>query len=277
MMMTIDAHQHFWQISRGDYGWLTPKLGELYRDYLPRDLQPLIRQNGVTSTIVVQAAPTVDESLFLLDLASEHAFIAGVVGWVQFDAPDAIEQLKKLHERSCDYLVGVRPMLQELEDPHWVGRRDLDPVFDEIARLGLAFDALVKPKNYATLLQRIRRYPDVRFVIDHCGKPDIAAGVYQEWTGVIDTIASFDNTFCKLSGLATEAGSGDSDVLRRYADKVLEAFSPYRVMWGSDWPVMTLATDYSEWRRFIDAVIGNCSDEERAAVLGGVACRVYGL
>lgn len=273
----IDAHQHFWSIGRGDYGWLSAEdFPTLYRDFGPDELAPLIREVGIRRTVVVQAAETVAETRFLLGLARETPFIAGVVGWVDFAAAGAADDIADLAEDKA--LVSLRPMLQDMEEKDWILRDELEPAFAALAAAGLAFEALIKPPNLPHMPALIRRYPDQRMVIDHCAKPYIAAREMHPWAEQMREIARHPNLFCKLSGLATEAGEGwDAERLEPYVHVVLEAFGPARVMWGSDWPVLTLAGSYGQWFDAAQALTAALSPAEREQIFGLTAARFYGL
>lgn len=276
MTRRIDAHQHFWLLSRGDYGWLTPALGPIHRDFLPEDLEPLIRSAGVSGTVLVQAAPTEAETHFMLSLARDHAFIEAVVGWVDFEAADAPARIASL--AADPKLRGLRPMIQDLPDDDWMLRPDLDAAFRALIRHGLVFDALVLPRHLASLSALLARYPGMRTIIDHCAKPAIAAGDIAGWARDMRRLAAETDAFCKLSGLVTEAGAGWSvEPLRPCVDLVLEHFGPDRLIWGSDWPVCLLAADYASWLEATDVLLRGCTDGERDAILGGNAIRAYGL
>ena len=272
----IDAHQHFWRLERGDYGWLTPELAPIYRDFMPPDLLPLLAAEGIDGTVLVQAAPTEAETGFMLALADEHDFIEGVVGWVDFEAPDAADRISRL--ASHRKLSGMRPMIQDIADAGWMLRPQLEPAFAALAAHDLVMDALVLPRHLENLAKLIARFPEMRVVIDHCAKPEIAAGNIHDWAAAMQALAGAGNTFCKLSGLVTEAGAGwDAARLRPYVEHVLGVFGPHRVIWGSDWPVCTLAASYQDWREVADDLLRDCTGDERAAILGGTAIDVYRL
>ena len=165
MTARIDSHQHFWRLERGDYGWLSPALEPIYRDYLPADLEPQLARAGIGSTILVQAAPTVAETRYLLELAQQHAFIAGVVGWVDFEKPDAPEVIEALALDTK--LVGLRPMIQDIPDPLWMLNPELGAAFDAMIDHDLVFDALVLPKHLDPLRELASQYPELRMVVDH--------------------------------------------------------------------------------------------------------------
>ncbi len=275
-MTRIDAHQHLWQLARGDYGWLTPDLKTIYRDFLPSDIVPLLGQSGIDATVVVQAAPTVAETEFLLSLAAEADFILGVVGWVDFEAPNAAQQIAALSADPA--LVGLRPMIQDIADGNWMLGDALIPAFDALIAADLTFDALVKPWHLKNLRQLLARHSNMRVVIDHGAKPQMRDGPLDEWAKDMSALARDTSAFCKLSGLVTEAGADwTADELRPVVEHLLSAFGPDRLIWGSDWPVCTLAASYGEWIEATDALLAGVSPAERDAILGGNAIKAYGL
>jgi len=277
--MRVDAHHHVWRLSRGDYGWLkpTPELLPIHRDFMLRELRPMLRSANVGATVLVQAAPTVAETRFLLEVANASGgLVRGVVGWVDLEDGDAVATLGSLAGEPL--LKGVRPMLQDLPDPAWITRTDVQPALAALPALGLRFDALVKPRELKPLLATLERHPDLAVVIDHCAKPDIARGAWQPWAEDLAAIARETRAHCKLSGLVTEAGRGWSvETLRRYVAHVLACFGSERVIWGSDWPVVTLAASYAEWVEAGDELLAGLTQGERDAIYGGNARRFYGL
>lgn len=275
-MRRIDAHQHFWRPSRGDYGWLTPKLAAIHRDFLPDELAPLLARHGIAGTVLVQAAPSEDETRFLLALADEHAFVEGVVGWVDFAAPDAPARIASLADHPK--LKGLRPMIQDIADVDWMLRPELEPAFATLIARDLVFDALVLPRHLGNLAALLRRFPDLRVVVDHCAKPDIGAAGFRDWADGMTAVAGDSAAFCKLSGLVTQTrGAWNVEALRPHVEHVLAVFGPHRVIWGSDWPVCTLAASYDAWVEATDVLLAGRTAVEREAVLGGNAVRAYRL
>jgi L-fuconolactonase len=275
-LQRIDAHQHFWSVARTDYGWLTPDLPALYRDFQPADLQPMLAAHHVTATVLVQAAPSVDETRYMLGLASEHAFIRGVVGWVDLAAADAPAVIDELAEHPA--FKGVRPMLQDLPDDAWIADAPIGPAIRHLVERGLSFDALVMPRHLPHLLRFAQRHPQLSIVIDHAAKPNIAARDFDTWRRDLAALAQLPGMHVKLSGLATEAGPGWTiDTLRPVVDTVLELFGPHATMWGSDWPVLNLAGDYAKWVRTSDELLAGLSSTERRAVFSGTARAFYRL
>ena len=199
----IDAHQHFWRLARGDYGWLTPALAPIHRDFGPDDLAPILARHGIERTILVQAAPTVAETEFLLAIARATPFVAGVVGWVDFEARDAPDAVARL--AADPRLVGLRPMVQDIADDDWLARPAHAPVFEAMVAHGLVFDALVLPRHLPRLARVLERHPALAVVVDHGAKPRIREREIDAWRADLATVATHRQAHCKLSGLVTEA------------------------------------------------------------------------
>ncbi len=271
----IDAHQHFWRLDRGDYGWLTPALRPLYRDYLPTDLEPALRRTGVHSTILVQAAPTVAETRFLLELAHAHEFVAGVVGWADFEDANVADTIHSL--AADEKLVGLRPMIQDIADPGWMLDARLAPAYESMIDHDLVFDALVLPRHLPALRELVGRYPDLVMVLDHGAKPPLKSGDLADWKREIAALARGSPIVCKLSGLVTEAGSAEPGALREATDHLLDCFGTERLMWGSDWPVCELVCSYDTWRATSDALLAPLTDAQRAFIHSATARRIYGI
>ncbi|HRJ69832.1 MAG TPA: amidohydrolase family protein [Beijerinckiaceae bacterium] len=272
--MKIDAHQHFWRLDRGDYGWLTPALGPIYRDFAPADFQPLLERHRIDASILVQAAPTVAETEFLLETAGRTPFVAGVVGWIDFDAPDAVGQIDRLAANPL--LVGVRPMVQDIADDDWLARASHNRLFEMLVDRRLVFDALVLPRHLGRLLGVVERHPALAIVIDHLAKPPIADGRLDPWRADMNRLAAHANVACKLSGMVTEAGDNWTvERLAPFAAIVLDAFGPQRLLWGSDWPVVDLAGGYERWRSAALQLIRHLPQQGQDAILGATAARVY--
>jgi len=275
--MRIDGHQHFWTTQRDDYGWLTPDLELLYRDFVPEDLRALLDQAGVDHTVLVQAAATIDETRYLLGIAEHHSMVAGVVGWVDMDSPtDAIEALDEFVRHSK--FVGIRPMIQNIEDPAWIDRPELNIVLEALVQSNVCFDALVRSVHLSFLLNCLIRHPGLRAVIDHGAKPNIAAGEWQPWADGISTIANQTSAYCKISGLITEASDTQTyDAVMPYLDHLLSTFGPKRLIWGSDWPVLNLAGDYRGWHDASTARLEVLSEQDQDDIFGRNAIDFYNL
>ncbi|SIN76816.1 amidohydrolase family protein [Vannielia litorea] len=276
--MRIDAHQHFWTLSRGDYPWPNESVAPIFRDFGPDDLAPLLAAAGIDRTILVQATDTVEETGFLLDLAAGADFVAGVVGWVDLTAPDAMATIDRL--RADPALKGLRPMLQNIGATDWILQDAAAPALAHMEATGLRFDALIQPRHLPVIDTLAGRYPGLPIVIDHIAKPVMGGGAAPDaaWLEGIGRLAARANVWCKLSGMVTEAGPEWTDAdLAPFAAHVLDAFGAGRVMFGSDWPVLTLASDYATWAQTADRLIAELPAPEQAEVRGGTAARFYGI
>lgn len=290
----IDAHQHLWRVARGDYRWLrpdVPALAPIHRDFEPDDLLPLLQAHGVSRTVLVQAADSVAETEFMLQLATLNEWIAGVVGWVDVSRPESVRTLATwaTHPK----FKGVRPMLQDLPEHDWIAQRPHPDVMACIADLGLRFDALVKPWHLEHLLRFLDRHPDLPVVVDHAAKPQLgtldAAGGWQAdwavpWRVGMTELAQRPGLHCKVSGLLTEcAGEARAGTaagratLQPVWDQLVSTFGPQRLIWGSDWPVLNLAADYAAWIDLSDALMADLSPEAQRAIRHDNAVAFYGL
>jgi L-fuconolactonase len=275
--MRLDAHQHFWKYTPEDYGWITDEMSILKRDYLPQDLEPLLAQAGFDGSIAVQARHSADETHWLLDLADQHAFIKGVVGWVDLCSPALREQLEPLASRK--YLLGIRHIVQAEPDDEFMLRPDFRRGIAQIADFGLTYDLLLYPRHLPVAVKLVAEFPGQTFVLDHIAKPGIAAREIAPWDRNIAELAKFPNVFCKLSGMVTEARWKHwtaADFLP-YLDSVFEAFGPSRLIIGSDWPVCTVAGDYASIIDIVTDYITRLTASEQGAILGENCARVYGV
>lgn len=279
--MKTDAHQHFWHPARGDYGWMPKDSATLNRQYAPQDLAPMLDRHGIDGTVLVQAAATVHETEYMLGLADASPWIKGVVGWVDFEDERHLEHLKRLAEHPK--FLGVRPMIQDIPDIDWMLRDDVQWAYQAVVDLDLTFDALGFPAHLPNFLTLIKRFPEMRVVYDHCMKPQIRdqrAGrdAFSEWSDGISRLASETTGFIKLSGLVTEADDGWSiDDLHHFAQHVLSEFGADRVMWGSDWPVCLLQSDYGDWHETAQELTRHLSEAQRSQIFGGAARHFYRL
>ncbi len=269
----IDAHFHIWQLARDDYGWLTPAMGSIHRDIDLNDWRAVSRPAGITRGVLVQAAPTEAETRFLLQQAREAADVAGVVGWADMLAADAPQRIAALARDPK--LKGLRPMLQDIADPDWILQPALAPAFGAMLDCDLTFDALITPVHLPRIAALATRYPTLRIVIDHGAKPAIVSGQWGDWAETLARLARQPQVVCKLSGLWNEAAAmAPLTVLEPYARHLMACFGPERVLWGSDWPVLERAGDYSAWHEAARAWIDPAHHGE---VFGGNARRVYRL
>ena len=284
---TVDAHHHLWDLKIRAQEWLrAPELKPIWRDFDLRDLEPEARAAGVDKTVLVQVAPSADETREFLAFAACNSLIGGVVGWLDLEAENPAGRLDALRRApGGQTLRGIRHLVQDEPDPEWLARPEVRNSLRAIADAALPYDLLVKPAQAAAALDVVRAIPELTFVLDHLGKPDIAAADTQgaapdaRWSAWIRELAAEPNVVCKLSGLVTEADWPTWTVpdLRPYADVALEAFGPDRLMFGSDWPVCLLAATYTEVFGAARDLTAGLTDPDRAAVFGGTATRVYGL
>ena len=274
--MRIDAHQHFWRLARGDYGWLTPDLDPLYRDFEPTALRPFLKAAEIGATILVQAAPTEAETVFLLEMARDTPWIAGVVGWTDLAAPDASTRVARL--AGMRRLVGLRPMLQDLEDPDWILRPEASDGLCAMAAHGLVFDALVREAQLPAVVQLAKRFPKLSIVLDHAGKPTISRFPGAEWSDAMRALGDCPNVTVKFSGLLTEAPAGaGAAAIAPFLGQLLASFGPERILWGSDWPVLAMASNYPAWVAMTEELTCDLAPEACRAIWGDTAARVYGI
>jgi L-fuconolactonase len=277
----VDAHHHVWDLVAHAQPWLDdPALAPINRTFDLAELIPEAAAAGVTSTVIIETDNIPGETEALLELAAGAPLVAGVVGWVDLTAPGVADSLDRLLERpDGSWLRGLRHQVQGEADPRWLERADVKRGLRAAAAAGLCFDVLTRPSQLPAAIAAVRAVPELAFVLDHCSKPEIRAGVSPSWEAAMRTLAAEPNIACKLSGLVTEADWGTWRVgdLRPVADVVLEAFGPERVMFGSDWPVCLLAASYKEVVDTACELTAALSPSERERVFAGTATSVYRL
>ncbi|MGW4047710.1 amidohydrolase family protein [Streptomyces sp. NPDC004721] len=277
----IDAHHHVWNFAARPQPWITGEaLAPLARSFSAADLVTEARTAGVVGTIVVQTVCVPEETPELLALAASSDLVAGVVGWTDLTAPDVADAIAVLRERpGGDRLVGIRHQVQEEPDPSWLLRPDVRRGLTAVAQAGLVYDLVVKPHQLAAAAHAAARLTGLTFVLDHLGKPPIATGALAPWAAGLRRLAALPNTVCKLSGLVTEAAPGGwrTEDFKPYADTVLDAFGPQRLLFGSDWPVCTLEADYAAVVGIAESLTEALGPREKEAVFHGNAIRVYRL
>lgn len=270
--MLIDAHCHVWRIGEHDHEWPTPDLSAIHRNF---DLNDLVEAAGpaeLLGVVLVQSQPSARDTEWLLALAAAEPLALGVVGWTDVTALDAPARIAALAENPL--LKGLRPMLQDLADDRILDPA-VEPAIAAMIAADLSFDALVKPRHLSAILELVRRWPELRLVIDHGAKPEIAAGRLDPWRERMAALAASPGVHCKLSGLLTEAGDAPTaETVAPYAQHLIEVFGPDRLMWGSDWPVLNLAGDYPSWRAMCAAWVPS---DQRTSLFGETARRFYRL
>lgn len=275
--LIVDSHQHFWQVGRFDYPWMNPEVAVLYQDYLPPRLAPTLNRCGVRQTVLVQASNSLAETRWLLNLAREYSFIAGVVGWVDLTAADVGLQLDEFTADA--HLKGVRHLVESEPQDDWLVQPLVLKNLQRLAARGVAYDLLIHPRHLAYAKTVAEICPSLRLVVDHLAKPPIAGGEIDEWARGLKRLAEHSNVWCKLSGLVTEADwtSWRVEDLRPFVDRALEYFGPKRMMFGSDWPVCLLAASYDQVLDAAQTLLAEIGDDERSRIFGGNAIEFYRL
>ena len=273
----IDTHQHFWNFVPASYDWITEEMPVLRRSFAPAELRPLLRDAGVGATLAVEARGHLDETENLLRIAAETDFVCGVVGWLPLTEPRARGLIEQLSSHSS--LKGVRHWMGAPNDTSFMTQPALHEGVSLLERAGLTYDLMLWPLQLPAATEFVDRHPRQVFVVDHFAKPFIRTGALEPWSQHLRELALRPNVYCKLSGLTTEADHArwSLDELRPYVDVVLEAFGPRRLMFGSDWPVCTLASGYQRWVNTVDALIAGSSADEQARIWGGTAMEAYRL
>lgn len=278
-MVVVDAHQHYWKVEQFDYGWTRQGIAALDRDFLPADLEPQLRASGVARTVLVQVLHTDLETRWMLDLASRHASIAGVVGWVDLTAPPDTIAGKIETLRTDPRLVGIRHLVHEEPDVDWLRRLDVVRGLGVLEAQGVPFDLLLRPQHLVHVPWLSERLPALRMVIDHIAKPRIRDGAIEPWAAGMVAAAQNQNVWCKVSGMITEAdpASWTPADLAPYVETTLKAFGEERLMFGSDWPVCTLAGSYERVVGALRQVLQGIGDQTRARIFGGSTQAFYRL
>jgi L-fuconolactonase len=276
----IDAHHHVWDLGVRDQAWITgADMAAIRRSFTIDDLRPAAQAAGVSGAIVVQTVTVAAETPELLALAAADPLVAGVVGWTDLTSDGVSDDLGRLTSGpGGSFLVGIRHQVQSEPDPDWLRRGDVIRGLRAVAAAGLCYDLVVRPHQIASATYAAAAVPGLTFVLDHAGRPPIASGALGPWAAEIRALAGRPNTVCKLSGLVTEAAPGAPPAaFAPYADVVLSAFGPDRIMFGSDWPVCLLASDYASVVALAQALTTGLSDAERMAVFALTAAQVYGI
>jgi len=273
----IDAHQHFWHPARADYPWMPVDDPILAKPYHPDDLNAHLRETGISQTVLVQAAPTMAETDYLLGIADASSTVGKVVGWINFEDPTQIEVLERFARHPK--FSGVRPMIQDLPDDDWMLQKNVQWAYKAIIDMDLTFDCLGFPRHLDNFYRLLTRYPNMRAVIDHCMKPQLRNHSEEEfafWAEGLSHLANETGVFCKLSGLVTEADTDwSATALKPYIDHVLSAFGAHRIMWGSDWPVSRLRCEYNDWFQCAQTLTAHLEQAQREMIFGQTAIQFY--
>jgi L-fuconolactonase len=287
----VDAHHHLWDLSVRDQPWLAQReLAPLRRNFTLGDLGPIADAEGVTATVLIQTVIDAAETPEMLAIAAASDLVAGVVGWVDLTAPDVDDAIMALRTLpGAAYLVGIRHPLLVEPDPGWLLRRDVLRGLAAVTAAGLTFDLVVAPQQLPAAVSAVASVPELTFVLDHLGNPDVGWPVDEQWAGPVRDLAALPNTACKLSGILgvpapgtdTFALAGDAAAsvahLRPCYEIALDAFGPDRMMYGSDWPVSTIRSRYEHVIGAARVLTADLSTADRAAIFGGTARRIYAL
>jgi L-fuconolactonase len=275
--MNIDAHQHFWNYTADDYPWISSGMERLAHNYLPPHLIKITQPHNITGSVAVQARQSTHETEWLLQLADEHNFIRGVVGWVDLRDPEVEKDLERFSQH--DKFVGVRHVVQDEPDPRFLLRDNFLHGISQLSKYDLTYDILIFPNQLPAACEFVKLFPNQRFVLDHMAKPDIEHHNLSEWKRDFDALAEHDNVVCKVSGLVTEAKwkVWHQRDFTPYLDAALEAFGPERLLFGSDWPVCLLSAEYAEVLCIANSLIDRVSLHEAKAIRGLNTAQVYGL
>lgn len=275
--LRVDAHQHFWKYDPCEYDWIDDRMAVLRRDFLPIDLEPVLKYAGFDGCVAVQVRQSLEETRWLLDLAEESPFILGVVGWVDLRSTDLRAQLERF--AGNPKFIGVRHVVQSEPDDRFLLLPDFLRGVGMLAEFGLTYDILIYPRQLRAAIEFVCRFPKQKFVLDHLAKPPIASGKLEPWATEIRELAKSENVWCKVSGMVTEAdwGNWSPEIYRPYLDVVFEAFGTKRLMFGSDWPVCTVAASYGMVYAIVAKYLDQFSSAEGEAVFGGNAARFWTL
>jgi L-fuconolactonase len=275
-MLRIDAHQHFWKFDPVRDSWIDDNMKVIQRDFLPADLLPVLKQNGIDGSVVVQSDQSAAENEFQLMNAANNDFIKGVVGWVNLQAPDIEEQLQELHHHKI--LKGFRHILQA-EDPEFMMNTAFLRGMSYLERFNFTYDILIYPKHLAYATQLAAAFPSQPFVIDHMAKPPIREGAIEEWEKDMFRMAQLENVSCKISGMVTEADwkFWKKEDFRPYLDIVFDLFGSKRILFGSDWPVCLVAASYEKMLEIVEEYISEFTQQEQADFWSGNAISFYNL
>lgn len=265
--MRIDSHQHFWRFDPQRDAWITNDMSVIQRDFLPEDLQPLLQQHQLDGCIAVQADTSEKETKFLLELADQHSFIKGVVGWLELCSGTIDDRLE--HFSQYKKLKGLRHIVQA-EPDGFLLRKDFQRGISALEKYNLTYDILIFPHQLEEAIEFVKTFPKQKFILDHGAKPYIKVGKIEPWKSQMETLAGFENVACKVSGLTTEAdwNTWDKISMQPYLEVIFNAFGAKRTLFGSDWPVSLLAGTYAETITLVEDYISKFSETEQQQIMG---------
>ncbi|AIM59322.1 amidohydrolase 2 [Cellulophaga geojensis KL-A] len=275
--MIIDAHQHFWKYEPTKHSWIDDTMAVIRKDFMPAKLKKVYLENNIDGCVAVQADQTTLENDFLIDLASKNNFIKGIVGWVDFRADNINEVLE--HYSKIKIIKGFRHVVQGEPDHNFLLRSNFLNGIAQLEQYNFTYDILVFPHQLGAVLEFVKKFPKINFVIDHIAKPYIKDGFYDGWANLMLAIGAQQNVYCKLSGMVTEADykTWTSETIKPYMQLVLKAFGADRLLFGSDWPVCLVAGNYKRVKELVTDFISQLSAEDQEKILGLNAVKFYNL
>ena len=275
--MVIDSHQHFWKYNPLKHSWIDDDMSVIRKDFLPTDLAKVYIENGISGCIAVQADQTLEETDFLIDLASKYDFIKGIVGWVDLRSENIEKVLEKYSKQNI--VKGFRHVVQAESDHNFLLRPSFLRGISSLEKYNFTYDILVFPHQLGAVLEFVKQFPKQKFVIDHIAKPYIKDGFYEGWASQMTSISKQENVYCKMSGMITEAdyNTWTLEQLNPYMDLILKDFGPNRIMFGSDWPVCLVAGNYKQVKEIVTNFILKLSDSEQRGIMGSNAINFYNI
>lgn len=274
--MIIDSHQHFWEYNPVRDRWIDDTMKVIRKDFLPKDLKPILEDNAIDGCIAVQADQSEEETAFLLQCANENPFVKGVVGWVDLQADNVEERLAYFNQNQ--YLKGIRHIIQA-ENKGFMGRSAFQNGISKLQKFDLTYDILITQTQLLETIELVKMFPEQIFVLNHIGKPEISKGISKKWQKEINILAGYENTYCKLSGMVTETENFNwkKKDFYPFIETILNAFGTERVIFGSDWPVCNLAASYEQTLEIIHGYIGQLLFAEKQNIMGLNAQKAYNL
>ena len=274
--MRIDSHQHFWKYDSVRDNWIDDSMAIIRKDFLPKDLKPILESNKIDGCIAVQADQSEDETLFLLKLAHENSFIKGVVGWVDLCSEDIEGRLEYFSqfEKFC----GVRHIVQA-EPKGFLLNKKFQNGIKLLGKYNLTYDILVYHNQLEEVIEFVQKFPNQKFVLDHIGKPSIKTNKIESWKNQFQKLAKSPNVYCKISGLVTDAKLNywEYDDFEPYLDVVINSFGTERVMFGSDWPVCLLSGNYEKVLEILDRYISHLTEDDKELIMGNNSLKFYNI
>ncbi len=275
--MVIDSHQHFWKYEPVKHDWIDDEMSVIRRDFSPSDLTKVYQENSIDGCVAVQADQTLEETDFLIDLASNNNFIKGIVGWADLRAENIEKVLEKYS--TSKILKGFRHVVQGEPDHNFLLRPNFSRGISLLEKYNFTYDILVFPHQLGSVLEFVKKFPNQKFVIDHIAKPYIKDGYFEGWATMMTAIGKHENVSCKMSGMVTEAdyNKWTPEQIHPYMNTVLEAFGSKRILFGSDWPVCLVAGNYSKIKKLTTDFISEFSQIEQNSIMGNNAIEFYNL